>query len=244
MKKIILSIFISLFSLSAFAQPAAYDSVAGIILDRMTNFIGELQSVSFKLDVAIDKSNDDNSIIKVFGHDEVYMVGPDKMMVNAFGVKGHRSFFYNGTQLAYYSHDENNFGIIDAQPTIMGTIDSAHANYDFEFPAADFFYPSFTDDLIQTNEQINYIGKTTVNGKECFQIMAIGKELNVQFLISNDAFNLPVKMVIYYKNKKGCPQYEASFSDWQINPVLPEAMFEFSPPPGAAEVVIVSKIAN
>jgi hypothetical protein len=74
--------------------------------------------------------------------------------------------------------------------------------------------------------------------------MAIGSDFDFQFWISNDAYNLPMKFIYVYKNKKGAPQYEGTLSDWKINPVVPDAMFNFLPPPGAKKIRIISKSQN
>ncbi len=244
MKKQILFFGLALLSFSGFAQPAKCDSVAVLLMDRMTDFIGELQSCSYKLNVGEDTDDEDSIMVKKFSEDEVYMVGPNKMLVNINGSKKHQTYWYNGTQLAYYSHNENNYGIIEASDNIIETIEQVNADYDIEFPAADFFYPAFTDDLIASSSEIKYIGKSVVNGMECFQLMAIGADFDFQFWISNDAYNLPMKFVYVYKNKKGSPQYEGTFSEWKINPVVPDAMFNFLPPPGAKQITIVSKSQN
>lgn len=244
MKKQILFLSIALFSFSGFAQPAKCDSIAVILMDRMSDFIGELQSCSYKLNVSEDYFPEDEIMLKKISTDEVYMVGPNKMLVIKNGTKGHEAYMYNGTQFAYYSHDENNYAIIDAPENIMETIDKVNDEYDLEFPAADFFAPAFTDDLIAASQHIKYIGKSRVNGKECFHLLVIAPEFDFQFWISNDAFNLPMKFVYAYKTKKGSPQYEGTFSDWQLNPVVPETMYNFSPPPGAKEIRIVAKSQN
>jgi hypothetical protein len=172
---------------------------------------------------------------------EVYLSGPDKMLVIANGAKGHRQFMYNGRQIAYLSFDEHNYGIIPAPSTTIRMIDSLHEHYDFEFPAADFFYPAFTDDLLENADSIKFLGSTRIRGKEYFHIVADGKKINLQFWINNDAFNLPALFSITHKNGRDNPQYLASFYDWEINPHLPASLFDFSPPPGAAKVRIMSK---
>jgi hypothetical protein len=53
-----------------------------------------------------------------------------------------------------------------------------------------------------------------------------------------------MKFAIVYKTQKGAPQYVATFSDWQINPSVPDAMFNFLPPPGATQIKLVSKSEN
>jgi hypothetical protein len=241
MKKLFFSLFWAALSFGVHAQETKIDSTAVILLDRMSNIIGELGSCSFNLNTSYDTLDPDQGLIKQFATYEVHMSGPDKMLVISTGAKGHRQFWYNGSQLSYYSYDENNYAVLDAPPTIVQTIDSVNKNFGVEFPAADFFYPTFTDDLIKNIVQISYLGQTQIMGRNCFQVLAIGKEMSIQIWISDDAFNLPLRYAIVYRNVKGNPQYEAAFSDWKINPDLPAEMFNFLPPPGATEIRILSK---
>lgn len=241
MKKLFLYACLTFPSIAAFAQTTKNDSIAVLILDRMTDVIGDLGSCSFTLNTSFDTHDQANGLVKSFQTDEVYMVGPDKMLVNSKGQKGHREYWYNGLQLAYYSHSENNYSMLDAAPTILETIDKISSKYGIEFPAADFFYPTFTDDLIENSDHITYIGKSKINGLECFHILASNKEVNIQVWVGNDAYNLPQKLLIIYKSMEGSPQYEATFSNWQINPDLPAAMFNFLPPPGAAKIRIMAR---
>jgi hypothetical protein len=169
------------------------------------------------------------------------MVGPDKMIVNTWGPKGHRQLWYNGTEFGFFDYAENNYGLVVAPGTIISMIDSIHEYYGIEFPAADFFYPAFTDDLIESSDRIAFLGTTTIQGKSCFSILATGKDMTIQIWISNDSYNLPLKYVIVHPTEKGHAQFEATFSEWQLNPDIPEAMFDFLQPPGAREVRLFSK---
>jgi len=241
MKKIFLVACGIWISCSAPAQSNNYDSVAVRILDRMSAVIGDLESCSFKLKVANDLTLASGIPIKYFSDYDVYLSGPDKMLVSAHGYGGHRQLMYNGQQLAYYSFDENNYGIVNAPNTLIATFDSLNKKYGIDFPAADFFYPAFTDDVLQASDSIHYLGIETIGGREYFHIIAYGKQINIQFWINNDAYNLPESFTISYKQKKGNPQYIGLFSDWQINPKLPNAMFDFSPPPKATKVKILSR---
>lgn len=241
MKKILLYTCCLLLSIGTFAQTTRNDSVAILIIDRMADVIGDLESCSFTLKVSQDIQDPIYGLVKKFQTDDVYMVGPNKMLVNSNGPKGHQEYWYNGTQLSYYSHNENNYALLESRNTIIETIDEIFHQYGIEFPAADFFYPTFTDDLIENSDQLAYIGKSIINGTECFHILATNKEANIQFWVSNDAFNLPQKLLITYTTIKGSPQYEATFSNWQINPNLPTSLFNFLPPPGAAKIRIIPR---
>jgi hypothetical protein len=236
-----LTVVIVLINFKAFAQESVYDSTAILLLDRMGEVIGDLQSCSFSVSTSIDHHGDAIGIIKYFIVHQVYFSGPDKMLINSNGDKGHSGFWYNGNQLAYYSYSENNYAIIEAPSTTIATIDTVNKTYGIEFPAADFFYPSFTDDLIEHNDQIRFIGKSKIEDKDCFHIVAKNKDIITQIWISDDAFFLPVKLIITYNDKIPNTQYEATYSDWVINPDLPNAVFEFAPPAGANKLRLIAK---
>jgi hypothetical protein len=238
MKKLLL-IFIGLaVSISAWAQTPRVDSVALMILNHMSDIIGDLNSCSFKLQTSVDVIDYDFGTIKQTGTDEVSMVGPDKMLVHSYGDKGHQGYWYNGEQVTYYSFSENNYATVAAQPDILSTIDSLNMNYNIDFPAADFFYPTFTDDILSQYPNVLFAGIKNVAGQECFHVIVSNLQQTIQFWIANNAYSLPEKFVITYKNHENM-QYEASFSDWKLNPEIPEAVFEFLPPPNANRITLL-----
>ena len=240
MKKIILALLCSLLIVGMVAQETRKDTVAVMILQKMSDVIGDLNSVSFDLNTSVDVINYEYGIETRFGHDQVYMVGPDKMLIHAYGPKGHRGFWYNGKVFTYYSFDENNYADINAPATIIETIDTIHKMYGILFPAADFFYPTFTQDVLDYFDNVIYLGQKKIDEKDCFHVLATNKDLNAQFWISNDAFNLPKKYILIYKDKENM-HYEASFSNWQLNPEIPLSAFEFLPPPQAQRISILAK---
>jgi len=240
MKRIITGLSALLICLGMTAQTKTIDSLAVIIVDRMTDIIGDLESCSFTLQTAKDITSTESGLVKQFADFNVFMSGPDKLMINGVGDKGHRQMWYNGEQLAYYFREEHNYGIIPAPATTIRMIDSINQAYRIEFPAADFFYPAFTDDLLEHSDVLKFLGRSIINGQECFHILSSNNEMTIQIWISSDAYNLPLKYAIRYKTKEGNPQLEATFSDWKVNPNLPSAMFDFEPPPGSVQVRIMS----
>lgn len=225
---------------TGYAQKGTYDSTAIYLLDRMTDVIGDLQSCSVVIHTAIDEEDLSYGPVRHYGIAELSLSGPDKMLVTTRNDKGHRQYMFNGKQLAYYSFNENNYGIVPAPLTTVELIDQFHQLYGIDFPGGDFFYPTFTDDLMASFPEIRFVGRTVLDGKECFHLLARNKEMVAQFWIANDALTLPVKMLIV-ESANDHKQYEATYSQWVINPVLPSAMFDFLPPSGANRLRIVAK---
>ena len=241
MRKLLLLALLLVPYAGLFAQGPKIDSVAVLLIDRMGMIIGDLNSCSFTLNTSLDINDPDLGLVKHFNQHSVCLSGPDKMLIQTNGYKGHRGFWYDGKSLHFYSYGENNYAVIPAPDNTIATIDSVNKTYDIEFPAADFFYPTFTDDLLAASDVLSYAGKSQVGGINCFQIVAKGKDKGVQIWLSDDEWFLPVKYVICYYNTTPTVQYEATFSDWKINQQMPDAMFEFSPPPGARRIEILAK---
>ena len=240
MKYILNFSFALLFCTGVSAQ-AKTDTIAVMILDQMSHVIGDLSSASFTVNIKNDVIDREVGLVSQYSVSEVILDGPDKMQIHSKGGKGHRGFWYNGELLVYYSYDENNYVLFDAQPTTLQTVDSIYNTYGIEFPAADFLYPTFTDDLLAISNEIIYNGRKIIEGKECFQIVAHGEKSTIQLWISSDAYTLPVKMLIIDKTKTPGLQYEATFSNWNLNQDFPDSIFEFLTPPGAREINILPK---
>ena len=227
-------------NLSSYSQDKnSIDTTAVRILDRMTELIGGMESLSFTADISQDVEGNKLGLVKEFSKTEVYMVGPDKMHVQSNGTSGHRGYWYNGETLVYYSFNENNYSVVDAPSDIISMVDSIHQTFDIEFPAADIFYPGLVNTILENFENIDYLGEKMINGVNCFHILATSDTTNLQFWITNDAFFLPERFVITHLDDRH-KQYEVNFTNWEINPILPEEMFSFEPPPKAKNIAIMA----
>jgi hypothetical protein len=241
MKNTFLATSLLLISFMGYSQETKIiDSTAVFILDQMGDNIGDLQSVSFDLSNSIDEFDDQGNIVTQFSTSTITFSGPDKLLIRTDGTKGKVGYWYDGTYVTYYSYDENNYVTLEAPETTIEMIDTMHENYSFQFPAADFFYPSLTDDMIEQFDSISYLGKKVVRGVECYHIMASNEKLNIQMWISNESFLLPKHFIVIYKEKSNI-QYESTFSNWSINPVIPESAFSFLAPPTARLISILKK---
>ncbi len=234
-KKLILFWVGVAFAGSVYAQTPRIDSLAVFILDRAAVGLQNLTACSFTASITYDVMTTDLGLVKHSYIDKIVMRFPDKMQAKTTGDKGRRIMVYDGEKFWSYSYDRNNYAEARAPESIIAAIHTLHADYGIEFPAADFFYPTFTDDIIATGGNLIYLGTTQVDGKECHHIAGLDpKGTGFQFWIADESF-LPAKMILVYGSEKGSPQYEATYTDWVLNPVLSDTMFEFVPPPAAVK---------
>jgi hypothetical protein len=239
-KKINLIIILLVMSLlfQSKESKAQYDSAAVMVLDRMSNMFGSIESVSFKMNIEFDKMSDKAGLIKHSEEAVAYLRGPDKMLMQVNGDNGKKDYLYNGKTFTFYSILSNQYATVDAPATNIETIDFIHNEYGLDFPASDFFYPNFVNDLLANSKNLLYLGITKIDGKECLHIAGstTDNSMTYQFWIADDAYFFPVKMAIVYTDKSGNPQYVGTMYDWEVNPSLPDAMFEFNVPPGSKKI--------
>jgi hypothetical protein len=222
------------------AQSEKVDPLAILILDGTTNVIGDLESCSFQFNSSRDYVDPDAGLIKIYNYNTIIFDGSNQMLVRTIANKGNRGIWYNGEQVVFYSFTEQNYAIMDAPQTTIETFDAIYDTYGINFPAADFFYPDFTDDLIASFDTIKYLGKKMIDSTECFHIKASNEKMDVQYWIANDIYRLPKRFAILYK-EDNFKQYEATFSNWELNREFPNSIFEFVPPPAATEIKILAK---
>src|SRR5262245_8214803 len=243
MRTILLSVALILGAVaSAFSQSNTDDPKALTVLIWMADNIGALHSCTFRLEVAYDEWDAEvGMLVKLHNAHEVFLVGPDKMLVNTTGDAGHRGFWYDGKEAYSYWYGENNYGRVSAPPTIIKMIDSIHEAYGVDFPAADLIYPPFVDDLMAQSQRITFLKSVRIGDQDCFHIAANGTDQDMELWIANDAATLPVKYLFRTREKGQVTEYEGTFTDWKMNPDLPNTLFRFTPPPGSREVRLVAR---
>jgi hypothetical protein len=218
------------------AQRSNIDTIAVAILDRMSAMIGSLSSCHYAVKSNYDVRSQHLGLVKHGDDEQIYMQGPNKLLIRSQGDRGERSIYYDGETLSYYSLENNQFATLALSAPVVDMIDTVNKLYGIEFPASDFFYPTFVDDLLSESRNLIYLGMTKIDGRDCYHIAGITADKSYQFWISDDALTLPLKMVIVYTNRDMNPQYEAVLSDWQINPILPASLFHFMVPPKARKI--------
>jgi hypothetical protein len=243
MKKLIATLTLILLS-TIIIKAQRQDSTAIYLLDKMSYVIGDLNSFSVEVSTTYDVNVKELGLVKNSNRHNIIVGSPYTMSWLSEGDKGHKRFCYSNEQLHYYSFDNNNYGTLEAPGTIMNMIKLVHENYGIEIPGVDFWYPSITDDLIADYPNIYFMGVTEVNKMKCFHIVASNKDLSIQIWLSDDVYLLPKKMVVTYLNETNSPQYEAVYSNWKLNELFPESIFDYVAPPGANEITIKATTKN
>lgn len=227
----------SLLVLTSCSNELDHDASAFAVLDSMSAQIGRLNSVSFTVITTVDHKKGDANALQRNIESKCYMIGPNKMHLYAVGDSDRVGYWYNGSTLTYYSFAKNAYVSVPAPGTILATIDSVHNAYGVDFPAADFFYPSLSNDIAAECSVVKLLGKAIIQGVSCDHIMTQGKNATTQIWISRGLYRLPVRLLIEGKSGE---RYEATMMNWILDPALEDVMFEFVVPEGATKTTLAT----
>ncbi|MBV8173453.1 MAG: DUF2092 domain-containing protein, partial [Verrucomicrobia bacterium] len=74
--------------------------------------------------------------------------------------------------------------------------------------------------------------------------MRTNRGVDFQVWVAQGNQPLPRRIVITYKDEPGQPQFWAHLSNWNLAPVISDALFAFTPPNGADRVQFLAGLGN
>jgi hypothetical protein len=105
-------------------------------------------------------------------------------------------------------------------------------------PLEDFVVSGPYQNLIRKVVSGTDIGPVTVLGVPCEHLVFSQGMVDWQVWIEAGAKPVPRKFVMTYKDEDGTPQYTAILSNWDFETKLPDFLFTFEPPSGAASISV------
>ncbi len=215
------------------------DEKAILLLQQVQEAVQKMDKKSFTVTVDEEKLNSEGKVINEHAVNLVKAISPNKFLVDHVGDKANFTYVYNGEYFTYYSIDDNNYVTLEAPATTAAMIDSMHNNFGFKFPAGDFFYPSFKEDIEEYFNKIQLKGNESIDDEVCEKIIAKNKEVDVKIWISEET-SLPKKLEVVYKNENNIT-YSAVFNDWDLSPDFDDLVFDFVAPENSRLIRIMSK---
>ena len=241
MKKLFVLLISMSVSLAIQAQEIYHDSVALAILDKMSQTIGELNSLRFKTHTSQDVAFSKDYYIKEFRSGEYIFQGADRLLAKTTQNSKDQYYLYDGSQIVNYSLDDNNYVAADAPPTTLEMLDWISDDFGIQLVVADFLYPDFTTNLMGSMDYIEFLGKTEVNGEKLLHVGGSNASMTFQIWVTQDLLMRPKRIIITYFGEPYSRQMEVIFEEWEINQVYPPSIFEFMPPPNSKQIIWTKK---
>lgn len=169
---------------------------------------------------------------------DVTVQRPDKLHATRLGDIVDQEFFYDGKKLTLLDEGLGYYATVEAPDTLEGMLDFARESLDIVAPAGDFIYANAFDILMDGVESGFVVGTAYVEGKVCDHLAfsAPGTGTDWQIWIQQGDQPLPRRIVITSTDVLNAPQFTVHIRDWDLDPKISPADFEFSATENAAAI--------
>jgi len=207
------------------------------VLKRTAEFLSQAQRFSVTVDIGFDAVQDSGQKIEFGETRKIVLRRPNHLRVDATKRDGSKSeLIFNGKDITLF-HAKENVYATEAKP---GTVDGAIAYFvkdlGMRLPLAELLDSGIAKTLPELVREPAYVENSSIAGVPCDHIALRGEQADVQLWIAQGVQPLPQRVVITYKREDGRPQFWAQFSNWNLAPNVPDSLFTFTPPKGAAKI--------
>ncbi len=219
---------------------AELDPEALEILKEMSDTLASAKEFSFDTEITNDRTLDSGQTIQISGTMRTLVKRPNHVYAKYIGDFNTREVWYSGTDLTLYNATDKFYGQLKTPDTIDATMDFLIDNYNFTLALADIISADPYSSLMETTIGGFIVGDSIVRGVECTHLAFVGEYVDWQIWISNEDPALPYKFVIDYKQIEGVPQYQAIFSNWNLEPKFSASTFKPVLPKDAVKIDFIN----
>jgi hypothetical protein len=226
-------------------QKRDVDPRANEMLKRMGEYLGKAHSYSVDAEIWQDVELSSGQRVQAGRNIKLEVRRPNRFHAAVLSTRRNRELFYDGKSITLFNRAQSFYGAFRAPGSLDKALDEASDKFGISMPLEDFITSNPYEDLIDNVISGIDIGPVNVMGVPCEHLAFSETNIDWQVWIEKGAKPVPRKFLITYNDEDGSPQFTAIFSHWELNPELPDFVFQFEPPPGASQIAVEEvKVAN
>ena len=145
-------------------------------------------------------------------------------------------FYYDGKTLTLYNPPDKVYATEPAPGTIEGMLNFARSSLGLVIPAADLIYRNNFKLLMQGVTLATVIGKEFIGGVKCDHLLFSRPGVDFQVCVADSGDPLPYKYIVTDTGTCALISITTVMSDWNVEPVVDDAFFNFVPPNGVKKI--------
>jgi hypothetical protein len=205
-------------------------------LQRMSDLLKNASQITFTAKTTREQPATTGQLLEFFYTSRVSMVRPNLFRIDIQGDIWTASIRYDGKKITLMDPRTTFYAQKDAPLTIDETVTFLVEKFQAPLPMSTLLlsdiYKKATDGLKTGFEA----GVVMVEGIKCHQLAFTEDEADWQLWVEDGPNPLPRRLSVTYKKITGSPHVSISFSDWNLDAVIPANTFVFNVPEGATKV--------
>lgn len=222
------------------AQADAIDPMALKLLQRSTDYLAGLKTLSVDANASLDLVIANGQKLKFDQHNVITVQRPNKLRAQRVGEIVGQTFVYDGKSLSVNLPEEGFYATTPAPDTLEAALDFARDSLKIIAPAADLLHKNAYELLTSGLTAAYIVGEATVAGVRCDHVAFRNAEVDWQICIEQGTKPLPRKFIITSKKMPQSPEFVVVMNRWDVAPRLNAATFRFQPSKGATKIDFVT----
>lgn len=219
---------------AAAAPPSkTIDPKADQMVKQMADYVAGLQSFTLRTSVADEVSLKSGEKLAFMSNADIAVQRPNRLRSVQRGGAAGLGIWYDGQHMTVACKSSDAYQTLPAPPTLDAAIDEMRKQFDIDAPGADLLYSHPYSILMEQVVSGRFIGVETIDGMPANHVAFRGEQMDWQMWIKDGPQPLPLRYVITTKDAPGHPAFAVQMSDWNTQPSLPPASFDFQAPAGA-----------
>ena len=218
------------------------DPRADQLLRAMATLLATTKTFAFEAEERFDEIPSGQPRTLLTNVRRVAVQRPNRLAADAEGDTLSRSVWFDGKSVAVYDRAQNVYASIPTPGSIDTALDTLSDKYAAAVPLADLLYSDPYAVLTEDVTYSRYLGLHLAAGVLCHHLVFAQPTIEWQIWIDAGEQPLIRQLAISYVREPGEPQYVAVLTKWKLLPTLPEDLFHFEPPEGAARVDAASLV--
>jgi hypothetical protein len=221
------------------AQAPAVDPAATQILQRMTDYLGNLKKFSVHTQNTLEDLLDSGHRVDFDVSASVIISRPNKLYAARKGELIDQVFSYDGKTLTLYNPSDKVYATEPAPETIEKMLDYVRESPGLIVPVADLVYRNAYPLLIQDVNMALVVGKAFIGGVRCDHLVFSRPGVDFQVWVADTGRPLPYKYVVTDTGTPELLSITTVMSDWNVAPSVDDNRFTFAPPQGAKPIIFM-----
>jgi hypothetical protein len=214
----------------------AVDPAATQILQRMTDYLGNLKQFSVYTQHTLEDMHDGHRV-DLDASARAIVSRPNKILAEQkMGDMTEQVFYYNGKTLTLSNPSDKVYATEPASGTIDETLHFVRDTLGVSIPVSDLLYTNAYSLLMQDVTFARVEGKSAIGGVKCDHLLFSRPGVDFQVWVADSGPPLPLKYQVTDTTTCLRPSLTTVLSDWNTAPAVPDARFTFVPPKGAKQI--------
>lgn len=206
------------------------------LLKGMSSTLAQAQSLDFRVRGLVPFTAPSGQFISLFASSHVVMQRPDKLFVESRGDLFPNDLYYNGKTVTAIGVEKKFYAQKEASAnSIDGIIGNIYPGGDILQLFAEMLVSDPYAALTANLTSAFLVGQSTINEVKANHLAFVGKGLDWEIWINSED-NLPVLMVVSYREGDRQPTFTVEFTDWKLGAPIPAETFNAAIPKDAVKI--------